>query len=648
MLAVLVVPNVPILSERAPATFDKAATQSTGAVFTLEAFNPGQVDEILGPDLPYVSAGDTIDLGAHFLNNTPDIPVLNAWANQLHAALPSGVNLTARVESLANVRLAAEGLSPYFSGIAVDYEPDTSFFPNWTWNFSTALSYYENATAICHSYGRLAIAYPTGRPLNESDLEPYHWDYARIAAVVDAEKIETQSWAAPSDWAIATAKLVSEFAQDDVSLARLTVQITVGLAGHDVNVVNASDAISDIDLALDRSIDGIYLWGETGAANRSALLEVLQTFVAPLWPVDITASGLPAGERWWLNLTDGPSFSTDSSTFRIFEANGSHAYSVTTSDKRYSASEGFFVVAGSERAVSISFLPVTFLVSFQEAGLPNGIGWGVTISGANLSTDSADLSIPLANGTYSYRIHDVAGWHEATLPYSGTVTLAGGGVRLPELDFHRVVYDVTIAQNDLPPGSEWWVNFTGGASYPSTTGTLEFSEPNGTYTFTAVCRTRAFEANSTGGSFVVDGTNVEATLFFEYAYFVTFSERGLPNGTSWTLHVNGSLSETITSPSVEVLLPNGTYSYTAEADGFQASGGEFIVAGPGSVAVVVTFRSPPPPVTGPGTPSTGSSSAASPSPSLLESIEIGSGVILASALVSYLLVRRRSGGPPRS
>jgi len=64
-----------------------------------------------------------------------------------------------------------------------------------------------------------------------------------------------------------------------------------------------------------------------------------------------------------------------------------------------------------------------------------------------------------------------------------------------------VTYSVMFTEADLPAGTEWWVNLTLDRSFSSTTATLSFNEPNGSYTYSV----SATGYQRVGGSFAVRG-----------------------------------------------------------------------------------------------------------------------------------------------
>ena len=188
------------------------------------------------------------------------------------------------------------------------------------------------------------------------------------------------------------------------------------------------------------------------------------------YTVTFTENGLPSTTEWWVNVTGGPSVASTGSTLSFSEGDGTYPYSVATDDKDYAPTSptGSFDVIGGPASEMVTFQLETFPVSFSEAGLPPGTNWSVTLNGVLTNSTTSLITFMEANGTLPYTITDIAGWHETTLPYSGTVTVSGPTAP-STLDFAQLTYSVSFTESGLPAGIEWWVNLTGGPTFSSTT-----------------------------------------------------------------------------------------------------------------------------------------------------------------------------------
>jgi hypothetical protein len=155
-------------------------------------------------------------------------------------------------------------------------------------------------------------------------------------------------------------------------------------------------------------------------------------------------------------------------------------------------------------------------------------------------------------------------------------------------------YPVTFTETGLPSGSTWYVNLTNGMDSGAITGsTYSFTLSNGTYSYTVATSDHIYKPTSYTGSITVDGASLsESVKFVEVTYTVTFTESGLPSGTTWYVSLtNGNTSGPITGTSYSFIMSNGTYSYTiSSVSGYSVSKGvgNFTVNG-GSITVNTTF-----------------------------------------------------------
>jgi hypothetical protein len=228
-------------------------------------------------------------------------------------------------------------------------------------------------------------------------------------------------------------------------------------------------------------------------------------------------------------------------------------------------------------------------LSFAEKGLPTGTTWGVTVQGTHktASTGSAGsvLSFLLGNATYRYTIDPVSGFWAQD---AGSVIIKGGDITVV-VAFHTGGYAVTFTEAGLASGTAWTVSLDG-VSENSTSSTLTFSVPNGTYTY-VVGPVAGWVTTNTSGSLVVQGADVARTIPWKaVSWAVTITEQGLPSGTSWSVTLGGNL-QTSTSTSIVFLEKNGTYAWSVGAvTGYIATPdqGSATVAG-ASVSAAVTW-----------------------------------------------------------
>jgi len=235
-----------------------------------------------------------------------------------------------------------------------------------------------------------------------------------------------------------------------------------------------------------------------------------------------------------------------------------------------------------------------FNITFSESGLPSGTSWSVTLNGTTESSLTNTITFSVPNGTYSYTVTPVAGYTE--LPPSGTINMNGANVNQP-VTFTEIEYTVTFTESGLPSGTVWYINISNGQSYKSTGTEISLNEPNGTYSYVISSSNKSYSPNPSSGSFTVNGSPVSQLITFsELAYTITFTESGLPSGTSWSVTLN-NVTETSTNSTITFHEPYGTYSYSISLpSGYKtsSSSGTIKTSQP-SLIIPITVSSTTPP-----------------------------------------------------
>jgi YVTN family beta-propeller protein len=334
--------------------------------------------------------------------------------------------------------------------------------------------------------------------------------------------------------------------------------VYVGNGRPSISVINGTSAIDKVSLNWEPDFltydpeDGyVYATTVEGGPDPDDVSALLVAY-----PVSVTASGLPVGIGWWVNVTLGPSTWSNSSTLEFSEPYGTYNYSVSTSDEAFSAPSGSLIVNSGLTLLEVQFSKVLYTAEFWENGLPSGTAWSVTLGHAEAGLAPAAIDFSEANGTYSYTIGMVPGW--TTSHFSGSITVNGSGVSLG-VAWTNVTYEATFTETGLPKGTSWAVNLSGTVRL-STSTTILFALQNGTYPYSV--STTNLNYSAFGGFLGVAGFPVAQTLaFFVVAYPVTFSESGLPPGSSWSVTL-GSATESGAGNLAFWAIPNGTHSFS--------------------------------------------------------------------------------------
>ncbi len=141
-------------------------------------------------------------------------------------------------------------------------------------------------------------------------------------------------------------------------------------------------------------------------------------------------------------------------------------------------------------------------------------------------------------------------------------------------------YSVTFSETGLAARTSWTVTLSG-VSHTSTTNSMAFSEPNGSYSSTVTAVVGYSAVPSTGTVHVNGAATTQSIAFTRIAtYSVVFSETGLASGTSWTVTMGG-VPQSSTGGTITFTEPNGSYAFSVTAVGYSAvpSSGSVTVAG---------------------------------------------------------------------
>lgn len=240
----------------------------------------------------------------------------------------------------------------------------------------------------------------------------------------------------------------------------------------------------------------------SGSQSVIALVWTLFTF-----PVVFAESGLPGGTTWSVMVGSNET-SSSSAQIEVSAPNGTVVYTLAAiAGYRADRYSGVVSVSGSPVTVDIAWHPFTYPVYFNESGLPNSTSWAVQVGGLNESSAGSSIMWLEPNGSFAYRIHGVGGYF--LTDYSGSVEVVGGpsGVSVA---WKPTVFTVTFSETGLPSGAEWTVVLAN-ESRTSSSPTIQFLRPNGTFDF-SVHPAPGFEVNISSGTVHVGGVAVDEAI----------------------------------------------------------------------------------------------------------------------------------------
>jgi YVTN family beta-propeller protein len=241
--------------------------------------------------------------------------------------------------------------------------------------------------------------------------------------------------------------------------------------------------------------------------------------------------------------------------------------------------------------VLLSVDPVTlFNVTFVEVGLPAGTNWSVDLNGTSTRSASPTHTLGVPNGTYLFAVPAVAGY--VPTPDSGLVVVSGLPLTI-RVAWAPKQFMVTFVESGLAGGTTWSVSLQG-TTVTTSGSTVNFTAANGTYAY-SVPGLSGYRTPTWSGTVRVSGENESVSVAWtRVTYSVSFTERGLPDGSPWNVQLSAGaqyINWTLSGASTSWELANGTYQYSIGAPAAYSAtpaSGRITVAG-GGKSVSVTF-----------------------------------------------------------
>jgi hypothetical protein len=143
---------------------------------------------------------------------------------------------------------------------------------------------------------------------------------------------------------------------------------------------------------------------------------------------------------------------------------------------------------------------------------------------------------------------------------TGQISLAGATITVPTTS-SVTTYAVTFTESGLPAATSWDVTY-GGVDTSSTTTSIVFEVVAGSYAFTV--NLAGYIADPASGTVAVSSGPASQAISFSAGasgtFSVTYTESGLPAGTTWWVTSGGVLGTSSTT-TIAFNVASGTYTY---------------------------------------------------------------------------------------
>ncbi len=346
--------------------------------------------------------------------------------------------------------------------------------------------------------------------------------------------------------------------------------------GSDVNVTLLPEAYV---VSVNTSMKEYNLGDISLAAGEYLSLQTENIFSSVL-----TESGLPSGTQWFVNISSIGRYSSSSNTITIVLPNGTYTYTLGTMNKNYyNHTIGKLTVNGLGHSINVTFEPYLYSVSFVESGL-NGTQWAVYYANSVVNRSKSDqIGFMSMNGTFDFWVQIVIGY--ASNVTSGTVTVNGTDVTHDVVFARARDYNISFTEKGLKNNSLWYLNLTDGQSENSTSPTIVYEMPNGSYGY---YDSAGIKYSTSNGQIQINGTDLNVSLNFTELGFLNISV--VQSNT--TLFLNGNSQGIIGTGFSSYLLP-GNYTLSDSLNRYQAFTDYFIIV-PGRNTSIMIDLTPMP------------------------------------------------------
>ncbi len=237
------------------------------------------------------------------------------------------------------------------------------------------------------------------------------------------------------------------------------------------------------------------------------------SFTAQPYNVSFEESGLSSGTSWYVTL-NGVNKSSTTNTIIFSEYYGYYSYTIG-SVSGYNSQGGStkIMVQHGPESILVEYTkqpePHLYNVSITQSGLPSGTSWSVTLNGVNKSSTTNTITFSEYNGTYSYSIQSVNGYSR-TLK-SGSISVNGQS-RSISVSYFSISNDITFFASGLSNGTAWSVDLNGN-TLSSTSSSISFSEPDGSYSY-SIGSISGYEISPSSGTANINGGPTTVSVTF--------------------------------------------------------------------------------------------------------------------------------------
>jgi len=230
-------------------------------------YNEAGLEAALTTFKPHLRSRDRFMLVSGNTSGAVDVPWLNRAALELRTTYPDAP-IYAATSGLDNVAAATREVATLIEAIVYIYEPNFPNQPEFSWDFDTTLTRFGEASEQINRSGFRAIGKPTGRPLLQTNLQTYSWDYGLLAEAADELFIQTQTYCkdSPEVFGAALDALGKQYRNRPETHAWIP-QVTIDPGAP--NGTTVTQARLCLEEAKARGLSGAVLWWSPNFVERA-------------------------------------------------------------------------------------------------------------------------------------------------------------------------------------------------------------------------------------------------------------------------------------------------------------------------------------------------------------------------------------------
>ena len=249
-----------------------SASSACSINLAVNIYDGTQLNFILHTVHNYIRPNDLFVLVSGNNGNALTVNWLNQSAADLKQAFPGNV-IYAYTAGTRNVAAVAKDVSSSISGVIYGYEPSMANEPEFSWNLSTTLQNMSAASTDAVNADKESGTAPTGRPLLESDLLKYGWQYRQLSSQMHLTIVQTQTWAKKGSSSLAQALnvLQNEYAgTSEQWMPQLTVD------SNDGNGITPQMAYADTQVMELDHLKYVSIWFSDATSYFATYLSLLR------------------------------------------------------------------------------------------------------------------------------------------------------------------------------------------------------------------------------------------------------------------------------------------------------------------------------------------------------------------------------------